>query len=307
MRPSASREAAHARRPRLQDLVNLDAIADGVTPDTDPDPSPPGGRRSSRRWPRPPSTRRSPPGRTPARCDPAHLRRRGAVDRLARCRRAGGCPAHRAPAAGRAMIGVAADPLWLPRRRLRVLSGPCRGAVYVVIGSTLGARTALGLARCIGFAFIERWSRTGPIVARLRDARSQTWLTPLVFASRSVRLDRRRQLPRRPHAPRLPALRAGHPRRRRTNQRPYRRGDRVGVPGDDRPRDPRGPRHAAADRMEGRPRRAARGADGAIRELLSLQIAKPAVPRSARPSSGKQVFLRRFELEPCMPVITRDA
>lgn len=64
--------------------------------------------------------------------------------------------------------------------------GPLPGALYVVVGSTLGALIAFGIARFLGFEIIERWSRTGPLVARLRNERSQTWLTLLVLAARLI-------------------------------------------------------------------------------------------------------------------------
>ena len=64
--------------------------------------------------------------------------------------------------------------------------GPLWGTFYVATGATLGAVIAFMIARTLGYDAVKRWSKTGPLVERLKADRSQTWLMAIIFGSRLV-------------------------------------------------------------------------------------------------------------------------
>lgn len=64
--------------------------------------------------------------------------------------------------------------------------GPLWGTVYVSAGASLGAMIAFAIARTLGYDVVERWSRTGPLLERLKKHRSQNWLMLVVLGSRLV-------------------------------------------------------------------------------------------------------------------------
>ncbi|CDN96521.1 MULTISPECIES: TVP38/TMEM64 family protein [Hyphomicrobiales] len=64
--------------------------------------------------------------------------------------------------------------------------GPVWGTLYIVIGAEAGAIIAFWIARCLGYEAVQRWSKAGPLLERLRRSRSQLWLMAIVFASRLV-------------------------------------------------------------------------------------------------------------------------
>ena len=65
--------------------------------------------------------------------------------------------------------------------------GPVWGTVYIVIGAEAGAIIAFWIARCLGFEAVQHWSKAGPLLERLRQSRSQTWLMAIIFGSGSYR------------------------------------------------------------------------------------------------------------------------
>lgn len=64
--------------------------------------------------------------------------------------------------------------------------GPVWGTVYIAVGAEAGAIIAFSISRCLGFEAVRHWSKAGPLLERLRESRSQTWLMAIVFASRLV-------------------------------------------------------------------------------------------------------------------------
>lgn len=64
--------------------------------------------------------------------------------------------------------------------------GPLWGTIYVSVGASLGAMIAFAIARTLGYDVVERWSRTGPLLERLKKHQSQNWLMLVVLGSRLV-------------------------------------------------------------------------------------------------------------------------
>jgi uncharacterized membrane protein YdjX (TVP38/TMEM64 family) len=64
--------------------------------------------------------------------------------------------------------------------------GPVWGTVYVVVGAETGALIAFWLARYLGYEVVRRWARIRPLLRRLEERRSQTWLMAVVFISRLI-------------------------------------------------------------------------------------------------------------------------
>lgn len=64
--------------------------------------------------------------------------------------------------------------------------GPIWGTVWVVIGAETGALIAFWLARWLGYEAVRRWARIRPLLRRLEQRQSQTWLMAIVFVSRLV-------------------------------------------------------------------------------------------------------------------------
>jgi uncharacterized membrane protein YdjX (TVP38/TMEM64 family) len=64
--------------------------------------------------------------------------------------------------------------------------GPIWGAAWVVVGAEAGAIIAFSLARHLGYDIVRRWARVRPLLSRLEQHRSQTWLMAIVLVSRLI-------------------------------------------------------------------------------------------------------------------------
>lgn len=64
--------------------------------------------------------------------------------------------------------------------------GPLWGAIYTVVGAELGAVIAFWTARVLGYDALRGWSKAQPVLQRLQQRQSQSWLMVAVFLSRLV-------------------------------------------------------------------------------------------------------------------------